>query len=69
MNLTWKAQNGRWNGPVALSNAGAATPGSPLAMRYQTMANQLEIFYTDPGGLLNLIFKAQNGAWNRPFRL
>ena len=69
VNLTWKAQNGRWNGPVALSNAGAATPGSALAMRYQTMANQLEIFYTDPGGLLNLIFKAQNGAWNRPFRL
>ncbi|THF87701.1 hypothetical protein E7T09_00165 [Deinococcus sp. KSM4-11] len=69
VNLTWKAQNGRWNGPIAISNPGAATPGSPLAMRYQTMSNQLEIFYTDPSGLLNLIFKAQNRAWNAPFRL
>ncbi|GHF40213.1 hypothetical protein HNQ07_001633 [Deinococcus metalli] len=69
VNIVWKAQNGAWNRPFALAPAGAARPGSPIAVRYQTIANQLEVFYSDPGGLLNLIFKAQNGAWNRPFRL
>ena len=40
-----------------------------VAAVYYPPNNQLEVFFVDTQGALTLVWKAQNGAWNRPFRL
>lgn len=68
VNLVWKAQNRAWNAPVVLAGPGSSPPGSNLSVAYQELGQQLEVVFPDSGGALNLVWKAQNGAWNRPFR-
>jgi len=36
---------------------------------YQPMNNQLELFFTDTTGNLNLLFKAQNQKWRSAIQL
>lgn len=67
--LVWKAQNGRWNAPIRLTDTRVAAPGAPLAGVFQPVNNQLEVLYAGTDGAINLLWKAQNGAWNRPIRL
>jgi len=69
VNLLWKVENGTWNSPVGLTGEGAAQLGSNIAVQFQPLNNQLELFFTDTTGALNLIFKAQNQNWNSAFRL
>ncbi|MCA9270544.1 MAG: hypothetical protein KDA41_18810, partial [Planctomycetales bacterium] len=57
----WKANNGAWAAPVALSKPGVATPGSKLSVAFQPLNNQLEAFYSD--GELGFVWKAQNQSW------
>ena len=68
VNLVWKAQNGTWRPVVGLTGAGAGSPGSNLAVQYQPISDQLEVFFPDRAGNLNLVYKAQNRAWNPAFR-
>jgi hypothetical protein len=67
--LAWKAQNGRWQGPVALSPPGAAPPGAPIAGVWQPLNEQLEVFWVDPAGALRGVWKQRNGRWAPPFNL
>ncbi|PYE53092.1 M12 family metallopeptidase [Deinococcus yavapaiensis] len=68
VNLVYKAQNRAWSAPVVLAGPGSAPPGSNVTVAYQELGQQLEVVFTDSGGALNLVYKAQNGAWSRPFR-
>ncbi|MEJ0087177.1 MAG: hypothetical protein WDO72_15995 [Pseudomonadota bacterium] len=67
--LTWKAQNGRWQGPVALSPPGIAPAGAPLAAVWQPLNEQLEVFWVDTTGALRGVWKQHNGRWAPPFNL
>ncbi|WP_298912907.1 M12 family metallopeptidase [uncultured Nostoc sp.] len=69
VNLFWKANNSVWNSPVLLTPANFAQPGSSITAAYQPLNSQLEVFFSDKDGFLNLLWKAQNGNWNSPFRI
>jgi hypothetical protein len=64
--LLWKAQNGAWNQPVALSGPGATTAGQQLGAAYYPLSNQLEVLYIGNDGSWQVVWKAENGAWNMP---
>jgi hypothetical protein len=68
-NVIWKGRNGAWNRPVALTASGFAPVRAPLSAVYYYLNNQLEVFLIDPHGAFNVVWKAQNGAWNRPVAL
>ncbi|HYJ13615.1 MAG TPA: hypothetical protein VEW66_08490 [Thermomicrobiales bacterium] len=65
----WKAQNGEWNAPFWLTGTGFAPPGAGLSLVYYPPNEQLELFVADTNGALQVLWKAQNGAWNTPFAL
>jgi hypothetical protein len=69
INVTWKAQGGRWRPAVALTAQGFAPPGAPLAAVYQPLNEQLEVFVVGVDGAVRGIYKAHNGAWQAPFTL
>jgi hypothetical protein len=69
VNLLWKDNNKPWHPPVTISPPGAAIAGSGIDIQFQPRNNQLEVFYTDKGNHLGLIFKAQNGKWSNAFLL
>ena len=67
--LAWKAQNGRWQGPVALSPPGIAPAGAPISAVWQPLNEQLEVFWIDTAGALRGVWKQHNGRWAAPFNL
>jgi Dual-action HEIGH metallo-peptidase len=69
VNLFWKANNGAWNPPAQLTPANFASPGINITAAYQPLNSQLEVFFSDKDGFLNLLWKAQNGNWNAPLRI
>jgi hypothetical protein len=69
LTVVWKAQNSAWKPPHPLTAPGFARPGAPVAAVWYPLNNQLEVFVVDAKGALTLFWKAQNGAWNSPFRL
>jgi hypothetical protein len=66
LNIIWKAQNGKWNGPTTLSPPGTGPAGGNLAMALYPTYRQLEIFFIGNDGALNIAAKANNGAWKGP---
>jgi len=68
-NVVWKAQNGRWNAPFALTPKTFAAALTPLSAVYYPPNNQLEVFHIDRHGALIVMWKAQNGSWNAPVAL
>jgi len=69
INVLWKAQNGTWNVPVALTGPGLAPSGASLSGVYYPLNEQLEVFVVDNTGAINVLWKAQNGTWNAPVAL
>ena len=65
VNVVWREHDGNWNPPKALTSAGFAPPGAPLAAVYQPINEQLEVFVVDGNGALNAIWKANNDSWSR----
>jgi hypothetical protein len=68
-NLIWKAQNGNWNTPVKLTGASFAPSGSQITSVFEPQNNQLEVFSVGNNGSVNLLWKANNGAWNSPVQI
>ncbi|WP_019587530.1 M12 family metallopeptidase [Deinococcus apachensis] len=64
--VAWKANNGAWNAPVGISAANLAPAGAGITLQFYPPNNQFEAFFVDNNGTVNVIWKAQNGAWNRP---
>jgi hypothetical protein len=69
LHVVWKAQNGAWAGPGPLTPENFAAPDTPVSAVYYPLNNQLEVFLVDKSGAFNVIWKAQNGAWNGPLPL
>jgi len=69
LNVAWKANNGIWKKPVALTGADFSKPGASLAGVYYPPYKQLEVFVVDKDGVLNVVWKANNGAWHSPVGL
>lgn len=67
--IAWKTNNGRWQGPVALSPPGVASPGAPLSAVWQPLNEQLEVFWVDTTGALRGLWKQHNRRWEAPFQL
>lgn len=66
INVLWKAQNGAWNPPVGLTGPNVAPPGGGISLAYYPLNNQLEGLFVGNNGAVNVIWKAQNRAWNQP---
>jgi hypothetical protein len=66
VNVLWKAQNGQWQAPVRLTASDLAPPGGAVAASFYPLNDQLEVFFIDNAGALNVVWKAQNGSWNPP---
>ncbi|HEY6988560.1 MAG TPA: hypothetical protein VH369_09260 [Bryobacteraceae bacterium] len=69
LKVIWKAQNGAWNQPFALTGPGFTAPSAPLSAAFYRVNSQLEVFSINPHGALTLMWKAQNGAWQNPVNL
>jgi len=64
--VVWKAQNGDWQQPHALTPPGSAPPGAPLAVVWQPLNEQLEVFWIDGTGAVREVLKQHNGSWQPP---
>jgi hypothetical protein len=64
--VVWKAQNGAWQRPFALTPPGSAPPGAPLAVVWQPLNEQLEVFWIDSTGAAREVLKRHNGPWQQP---
>jgi hypothetical protein len=62
--------SGTRNSDLAHAADGAALPpAAPVAAVYQPLNEQLEVFTIDANGVLNVIWKDNNGSWKAPFPL
>jgi len=66
VNLLWKPYNEKWRPPFAIAGPGTAAPGAWLTGLYYAPYDQLEIFYTNPAGAVNVTWKHGENifAWN-----
>lgn len=69
LNVLWKAQNGRWNGPVGISPPNMAPSGGGIAAAFYPLNNQLEALFIANNGAVHVAWKANNGNWNNPVGL
>ncbi|OBF50472.1 hypothetical protein A5787_08030 [Mycobacterium sp. 852002-50816_SCH5313054-b] len=63
VNVVWKQNNGAWQAPHALTAAGSSVPGAPLAVVYQSLNEQLEVFFIGADGALYDVWKDNNNPW------
>ena len=64
--LKWKAQNENWRPAINLTQDGYAIPGLPPIAVYYSLNQQLEVLFADSHRSMNVIWKANNGAWAGP---
>ncbi|MHC5822041.1 MAG: hypothetical protein ACYT04_40800, partial [Nostoc sp.] len=69
LNVFWVVGEGVWQGPLTISPAGIANPGSFIAASQQFGTNQTDVFLVDKNGQLNLFWVVGEGVWNGPFKL
>lgn len=69
LNLIWKDNNSIWKGPIALTGNDFAWPGAHVAGAYYPSYKQLEVFLLDKNGVLNVVWKTDNGTWQSPVGL
>lgn len=69
LTVTWKAQNGRWNGPARITGTNNMRAGVPLSAVFQELADHLEVFAVADDWKPRGVWKARNGAWQQPFDL
>ncbi|MDQ6740526.1 MAG: hypothetical protein M3021_09240 [Actinomycetota bacterium] len=65
----WKGHSSAWRPPFNLTGPGFAQPGAPLAVAYESLNNQVELFVVGNDGTLWDIWKANNGPWSQPLPL
>ena len=61
-----KAKNGAWK-PASGLREGFAAPGAPLAVVYQPLYEQLEVFAVAGDGSVHGLWMAQNSYWSEQF--
>lgn len=66
VHVAWKANNGNWQNPATISSANLAPAGAAVSLAFYPPNSQFEAFFVDNRGAVNVIWKANNGAWNKP---
>jgi hypothetical protein len=66
LNVVWKAGNGNWHTPFALTGAGAIMPEASLGSIYYPSNQQLLVFFIDDRGAINVLWKDYDGPWKGP---
>jgi hypothetical protein len=72
VDVVWVDGAGTWNGPLAISPPGLASPGSRnrLAVSNQFgIPNQTDVFVVDKTGTLDVLWTEREGQWNRPLSI
>jgi hypothetical protein len=66
----WVDGAGAWNGPLAISAPGLATPGAHLAASQQFgIPNQTDVFVVDHTGTVQVLWVRGAGIWNGPLAI
>jgi hypothetical protein len=65
----WKDNNNPWKGPVGLTPPGFAPSGAHVAGAYYPTFKTLEVFLVDGRGVVNVVWKDNNGNWQGPVGL
>ncbi|WP_375449395.1 hypothetical protein [uncultured Devosia sp.] len=63
-----KDNNGRWQQAYDVTPSGLGIPGSPVTAVWQAQNDQMEIFWVDGTGTVNLVWSDHN-SWHAPVRI
>ncbi|MDQ1832156.1 M12 family metallopeptidase [Massilia scottii] len=66
VNVMWVIGAGAWQGPVGLTPPNTAPPGAPVALHHQGGPDQLDAFFVDGNGAVNVMWVVGGGAWQGP---
>ena len=69
VSVMWVGGEGTWNGPAKLTAPGFTQPSACIGISHQTSIHQLDIFVPDSHGTLNVLWVADEGAWQGPVPL
>jgi hypothetical protein len=69
VNVAWVGGFGAWNGPMRLTAEGYARPGGALEAIHQVGIGQLDVFFVDAAGAVNVLWVPGLGGWSGPMRL
>ncbi|MGA1826827.1 M12 family metallopeptidase [Microbacterium sp.] len=69
VNVMWVQGSGAWQGPVGLTPAGAALPGTAVALAHQGGDGQLDALFVDGNGVVNVMWVQGSGGWQGPVGL
>lgn len=58
-----------WQGPLRISQRGIAPAGTHVAAAHQTNHHQLDVFFIDNDGALNVSWVVDRGIWQGPVRI
>jgi hypothetical protein len=68
--VRWVDGAGHWNGPLAISAPGLASPGAHLAASQQFgIPNQTDVFVVDKDGTAQVLWVKGTGHWNGPLAI
>jgi hypothetical protein len=67
--VVWKAQNGRWQPPGALTDPNFAPTGAPLSAVYYPNGEALEVFVVGNDGILRGLWKTKGTDWRHDVTL
>jgi hypothetical protein len=66
VHLLWAMDNGPWQGPLAITPAAFAKPGSALAASVRTPVPQLDVFAIGNDDQIHVIYSHDTGPWQGP---
>jgi len=69
LHVLWKADNKDWNMPFQLAPAGSLSATSQLTAAYYPTNENLEVFYVDRQGALQVVWKEHDAEWKAAFAL
>jgi hypothetical protein len=64
LNVVWKAHDGSWNAPVAITLNDFVNPSASLAAVHYPLRDQLEVFTSSQSGVLYVQWKFNNGQFS-----
>ena len=69
VNVMWVVGTGPWQGPVPLTPPGYVHPGVTSVAAERQTANQIDLFFVDKQGRINVMWVVGTGPWQGPVPL
>ncbi|MFG2639476.1 M12 family metallopeptidase, partial [Streptomyces sp. NPDC048370] len=70
VNVMWVVGNGPWNGPLTLTDPEKTrVPTNAVLVADRQTADQLDLFFVDEHGAVNVMWVVDTGTWNGPLEL